>query len=217
MQALSVRIFPVILLLLSTQIFAAEVNTKDPYELVKQVSNQVFDRFQQDKSLITQDKNYIEVIVTDELMPYVDYKYTAYKVMGQYLRETNDDQRDRFVEAFKSYLIATYAQTLTEYSDQTLAFDPAVDFRQEKFADVNMQIIENGRPPIKVQFKARRLKDGTWKVFDLVAEGVSLLASKQSEISNLIRQQGIESVITMLNEKAQQKIDNQTQTGGNPA
>jgi phospholipid transport system substrate-binding protein len=42
-----------------------------------------------------------------------------------------------------------------------------------------------------------------------VAEGVSLLASKQSEISNLIRQQGIEAVITMLNDKTQQNIDRQ--------
>lgn len=217
MRSLLVRIFTIVLLLCSTQVFASEVNTKDPYELVKQVANQIFDRFQQDKAITEQDLNHIEVIVTDELMPYIDYKYTAYKVMGQYLRETNDDQRERFVEAFKGYLIATYAQTLTEYSNQTLAFDPGYDFSKEKFVDVNMQIIEQGRPPIKVQFKARRLKDNTWKVFDLIAEGVSLLASKQSEISNLIRQQGIESVITMLNDKAQQKIDDQAQSGANPS
>jgi phospholipid transport system substrate-binding protein len=79
----------------------------------------------------------------------------------------------------------------------------------KKIVEVNVQIIEKGRPPIKIQFKARRLKDNTWKAFDLVAEGVSLLASKQSEISNLIRQQGIEAVITMLNDKTQQNIDRQ--------
>lgn len=217
MKSLLVSIFSAVLLLCSTQISAAEVNTQDPYELVKQVANQIFDRFQQDKAITEQDLNHIEVIVTDELMPYIDYKYTAYKVMGQYLRETSDDQRERFVEAFKGYLIATYAQTLTEYSNQTLAFDPGYDFSKEKFVDVNMQIIEQGRPPIKVQFKARRLKDNTWKVYDLIAEGVSLLASKHAEISNLIRQQGIESVITMLNDKAQQKIDDQAQSGANPS
>ncbi|MGZ9897106.1 MlaC/ttg2D family ABC transporter substrate-binding protein [Shewanella gaetbuli] len=190
----------------SATIWSAEVDETDPFKLVEQVANQTFDRFKKDKAIIDEDLSYLKVIVAEELMPHVDYKYAAYKVMGQYLRETTEDQRLRFVEAFKGYLIATYAQALTEYTDQKVSFSPATDFSQEKMVDVSVNIIEQGRPPIKIQFKARRLKDNTWKAFDLVAEGVSLLASKQSEISNLIRQQGIESVITMLNDKTQQKI-----------
>ncbi|WP_373284858.1 MlaC/ttg2D family ABC transporter substrate-binding protein [Shewanella inventionis] len=186
-----------------------EINTNDPYEMIKQVANKTFDRFKQDRALIDSDLSHLKVIVNEELMPYVDYKYAAYKVMGQYLRDTTPDQRDRFVEAFEGYLVATYAQALTEYTNQAVEFDPATDFKNEKIVEVNVQIIEKGRPPIKVQFKARRLKDNTWKAFDLVAEGVSLLASKQSEISNLIRQQGIEAVISMLNDKTKQKIDRQ--------
>ncbi|WP_390904130.1 MlaC/ttg2D family ABC transporter substrate-binding protein [Shewanella phaeophyticola] len=186
-----------------------EINLNDPYEMIKQVANKTFDRFKQDRALIDSDLSHLKVIVNEELMPYVDYKYAAYKVMGQYLRDTTPDQRDRFVEAFEGYLVATYAQALTEYTNQTVEFDPASDFSDEKIVEINVQIIEKGRPPIKIQFKARRLKDDTWKAFDLVAEGVSLLASKQSEISNLIRQQGIEAVISMLNDKTKQKIDRQ--------
>ena len=186
-----------------------EINIKDPYELIKQASNRMFDRFKQDKAIIDNDLSHLKVIVHEELMPFVDYKYAAYKVMGQYLRDTTVDQRNRFVEAFEGYLVATYAQALTKYTNQTVKFDPPSDFSDEKIVEVNVQIIENGRPPIKIQFKVRRLKNDSWKAFDLVAEGVSLLASKQSEISNLIRQNGIESVITMLNDKTQQKIDRQ--------
>jgi phospholipid transport system substrate-binding protein len=186
-----------------------KVNVQNPYEMIKQVSNMTFDRFKSDKALIDADLSHLKVIVREELMPYVDYKYAAYKVMGQYLSGTTVDQRNRFVEAFEGHLVATYAQALTEYTNQKVAFDPPSDFSDEKIVEVNVQIIEQGRPPIKIQFKARRLKDNTWKAFDLVAEGVSLLASKQSEISNLIRQQGIEAVITMLNDKTQQSIDRQ--------
>ncbi|QDE32591.1 MULTISPECIES: phospholipid-binding protein MlaC [Shewanella] len=184
-----------------------EVNTHDPYVMIQQVANMTFDRFKTDKELINNDLGYLKVIVREELMPYVDYKYAAYKVMGQYLKDTTVDQRNRFVDAFEGYLVATYAQALTEYTNQTVAFDPSSDFSNEKIVEVNVQVIEQGRPPIKIQFKTRRLKDDSWKAFDLIAEGVSLLATKQSEISNLIRQQGIEAVITMLNDKTQQKID----------
>ncbi|MGS0728111.1 MlaC/ttg2D family ABC transporter substrate-binding protein, partial [Shewanella sp. 0m-11] len=180
---------------------SADIDQTNPFTMVEEVANKTFARFHQDEKLIASDPDHLKVIVTEELMPYIDYKYASYKVLGQYLRETSKDQRDRFVEAFRDYLVSTYAQAFTEYTDQTVEYGRAEDFADEKFVSVNVQVVEQGRPPIKLQFKARRLKNGTWKAFDLVAEGVSLLSSKQSEITNLVRQQGIESVITMLKER----------------
>ncbi|GIU41209.1 toluene tolerance protein [Shewanella sairae] len=188
----------------------AKVDQSNPFTLVEQVANKTFARFHQDEKLIAADPDHLKVIVTEELMPYIDYKYASYKVLGQYLRDTTKDQRNRFVEAFRGYLIATYAQAFTEYTDQTVEYAKPEDFAGEKFVNVNVQIVEQGRPAIKLQFKARRLKDGTWKAFDLIAEGVSLLSSKQSEITNLVRQQGIEPVIQMLNERTQKHIELQS-------
>ncbi|MCE9687078.1 ABC transporter substrate-binding protein [Shewanella sp. AS16] len=187
------------------------INTMDPYAMVKAVANKTFDRFHQDKAIIDKDMDHLKLIVREELMPYIDSKYASYKVLGQYLRDTTADQRERFVQAFEGYLIATYAQAFTEYTDQKVEFSPAIDFSKEKMVDVNVQIIEAGRPPIKLQFKVRRLKDNSWKAFDLVAEGVSLLASKQSEVTNLVRQQGIEAVIDMLNERTKAHVTKASQ------
>ena len=84
----------VIVSLLSVTAQAAEaIDTHDPYKLVQQVSNKTFDRFTQDKALIDADLSHLKAIVREELMPYVDYKYAAYKVMGQYLRDTTPEQR----------------------------------------------------------------------------------------------------------------------------
>lgn len=184
-----------------------EIDTTNPYTLVEAVSQKTFARFNQDKQLIVDNPDHLKVIVTEELMPYIDYKYASYKVLGQYLRDTTKDERARFVEAFRGYLISTYAQAFTEYTDQTVEFSPAKDFTGEKMVNVNVRIIDKGRPDISLQFKARRLKDDTWKAFDLVAEGVSLLSSKKSEITNLVRQKGIEPVIEMLIERTETHID----------
>nr|WP_275659019.1 ABC transporter substrate-binding protein [Shewanella sp. Isolate11] len=175
-----------------------EVNVKDPYEMVKSAANKTFARFHQDIDTIKANPDHLKVIVSEELMPYIDYKYAAYKVMGSYLRESTPEQREKFAEAFKGYLIATYAQAFTEYTNQQVEFSPGSSFADEKMVDVNVQIIEQGRPPIKLQFRVRRLKDDSWKAFDLVAEGVSLLSSKSAELSNLIRQKGIDYVINEL-------------------
>ncbi len=171
-----------------------EINTKDPYAMVKSVADKTFARFHHDIDLIEANPDHLKVIVTDELMPYVDYKYAAYKVMGSYLRDSTPEQRERFTQAFKGYLIATYAQAFTEYTDQEVDFLPGSSFANEKIVDVHVQVIEKGRPPIKLQFRVRRLKDDTWKAFDLVAEGISLLSSKTAELTNLIRQKGLDEV-----------------------
>ncbi|QFU24486.1 ABC transporter substrate-binding protein [Shewanella eurypsychrophilus] len=189
----------------------SEVNTMDPYDMVEAVANNTFARFHQDVDIIKANPDHLKVIVSDELMPYIDYKYASYKVMGTHLKATTKEQRQRFVKAFQGYLVSTYAQAFTEYTDQQVKFSPAKDFSQEKMVNVNIEIFEAGRPPIKLAFKVRRLKDNSWKAFDLVAEGVSLLASKSSEISNLIRQKGIDSVILELEQRTKGHISSKAQ------
>lgn len=214
-KRLSRFLLPLVWIFTATTALAddAPINTMDPYAMVKSVANKTFDRFYQDKALIDADADHLKVIVREELMPYIDYKYASYKVLGQYLKESTEDQRNRFVDAFEGYLVSTYAQAFTEYTNQKVEFSPGSDFSNEKIVDVNVQIIEAGRPPIKLLFKVRRLKDDSWKAFDLVAEGVSLLSSKQSEISNLIRQQGIDAVIKMLEERTKDKVTKQSKAG----
>lgn len=183
-----------------------EVNTMDPYAMVESVANNTFARFHQDVDIIKADPDHLKVIVSDELMPYIDYKYASYKVMGTHLKATTKEQRSRFVTAFQGYLVSTYAQAFTEYTDQKVKFSQAKNFANEKMVEVSVEIVAVGRPPIKLSFKVRRLKDDSWKAFDLVAEGVSLLASKSSEITNLIRQRGIDSVILELEQRTQGRI-----------
>ena len=54
-----------------------------------------------------------------------------------------------------------------------------------------------------VSFKVRKnRKTNEWKAFDMVAEGVSLLDSKQAELSGIIRQKGLPYVTELLKKKS---------------
>ncbi|EKE71480.1 ABC transporter substrate-binding protein [Gallaecimonas xiamenensis] len=193
----------------STLAQAVEVDRKDPYSMVEQAAQQAFDRLKAEQPQVQQDPNVLKVIVRDELLPYVDYRYASLKVIGRNLPKVSADQRDRFIGAFKNYLVTTYAQAFTQYRDQQVSFersdlDPN---RQQKIASVKARIIETGRPEISLIFKARlNSKTGDWGVYDMVAEGISLLASKQAELEGLIRQKGIDEVTEMLKEKAEVPI-----------
>lgn len=184
-------------LLVSAQAFA--INAQDPYSLVKDAAGKTFLRLEQDAPQVKKDPNHLRTIVREELMPYVDNKFAAYKVIGAELKNTTPEQRDRFVKAFTDYIVATYADALGKYDKQTIQVESSQPVDDKKEVSVKVTVIDPSKPEINVVFQLRKnSRTGEWKVFDMVAEGVSLLSSKQSELGGSIRQKGIDSVSSML-------------------
>ena len=173
----------------------------DPYALVNEAASKTFARLQKDQPQIKQDPAYLRQIIREELMPYVDNKFASFKVIGSNIKNTTSEQRERFVLAFTDYIVATYADALAKYNDQTIKVEPAKPIDGDKIVSVNVAVLSKGKPDVSVIFKLRQNnKTGEWKAFDMVAENVSLLASKQSELGGMIRDKGIDAVSTMLEE-----------------
>ena len=185
----------------------AEVDKKDPYQMIKTVADITFKRFANEQSAIQVEPNLLKTIVREELMPYINYQYAAYKVIGSNFKKTNKDERAEFVPAFREYLITSYAQVFTLYNNQKVEFAPAKDFSDQRVVSVETSVMEPGRAPINISFRVRKhKKTGDWKAYDMVAEGISLLDSKQAELSSLIRQKGLAHVTEMLKEKSERSI-----------
>jgi phospholipid transport system substrate-binding protein len=187
---------------------AEEVDKKDPYQMIKTVAEITFKRFANEQSAIRKEPNLLKTIVREELMPYINYQYAAYKVIGSNFKKTNKADRAEFVPAFREYLITSYAQVFTLYNNQDVEFAPARDFSDDRVVSVGTSVIELGRAPINISFRVRKhKKTGEWKAYDMVAEGISLLDSKQAELSSLIRQKGLSHVTEMLKEKSEKSIE----------
>lgn len=184
------------------------VNKKDPYAMIQTVADITFKRFASEQTQIRQNPNLLKDIVREELVPYINYQYAAFKVIGgSNFKKTTKEQRAAFVPVFRDYLITSYAQVFTLYNNQEVRFAPAKDFSKEKVVAVKTTVIEPGRDPIDISFRVRKSKKtGEWKAYDMVAEGISLLDSKQAELSSLIRQKGLPYVTEMLKEKADKDI-----------
>ena len=176
--------------------------------MIKTVADITFKRFANEQAAIQVEPNLLKTIVREELMPYINYQYAAYKVIGSNFKKTNKTERAEFVPAFREYLITSYAQVFTLYNNQKVEFAPPKDFTDERVVSVATSVLEPGRPPIDISFRVRKhKKTGDWKAYDMVAEGISLLDSKQAELSSLIRQKGLSHVTEMLKEKSQKNIE----------
>lgn len=186
------------------------IRNDNPQELLKEVAEQTFERIAADRDKIDKNPNYLKTIVEEEMMPYVDSLYASKKVLGRYFRDTDKEQRERFYRAFYDYLVATYARAFTQYDEDkhTISFEPSAELADDaRSAVVRTRVKEEGRPEIRMDFRIRYDSDEEiWKAYDLVVEGISLLNSKQSEISAVIRANGINKTIELIEEKAAEPI-----------
>jgi len=194
--------------MLAANVSAAEIDKTQPYQMMKQVSEQAFDRLKSEQPKVQQDPDYLKVIVEEELMPYVNEKYAALKLLGPNLKGAKREDVGQFIISFRAYLVSSYAQVLTQYTDQNIAFGPEPKLDPKKsITGIKVEILDSPRPNIKLEFKLRKdKKTGEWQAFDMIAEGISLLSSKQSEWSGKLRQEGILAVAQELEGLAQQPI-----------
>ena len=177
---------------------AQATDATDPYALVDQAAKQTFARLKADQAQVKSNPDHLRVIIREELLPYVDNRFAAYKVLGNQIKQTTPAQRDAFVDVFTEYMVSSYADALAHFDKQTVKGQPGTA-AESNITAVNVSVKEAGKPDIFLEFKLRKNnKTGEWKAFDMVAEGISLLSAKQNELGGLIRQNGIDAVIAQL-------------------
>jgi len=210
MNVLLKLVFVIVLCLtgLTTVHASQDISRKDPHALIEQASARTFERFRQDKALIDSDINHLKVIVEQELMPYIHHKYSAAKVLGKNRKKMTKEEFNQFSEVFREYLIYTYANVFTLYDHQKVVYASPKKASSGRIVSVRVSIIDDNRPPIKIDFKLiKSKKSGDWSAFDMSAEGISMVASKQKEFSTVIRKHGVKYLMEQLAKKSKMSVE----------
>ena len=184
-----------------TQTVRAETS---PYVLMQQASDKLFADIKNNQAKIKKDPNYLRNIVRNDLLPYVQVNYAGSLVLGSYFKSTTPEQREKFFKAFSDFIEQAYAQVLTAYTDQNIQIEPAKEVGDKNLVSIRVNIMQNGgQAPIKLDFKWRKnSKTGEWQAYDMVAEGVSMVVTKQNEWSGILRQQGIDALTAQIQKSA---------------
>ena len=187
--------------LLVTQTVRAETS---PYVLMQQASDKLFADIKSNQAKIKKDPNYLRTIVRNDLLPYVQVNYAGSLVLGSHFKSTTPEQREKFFKAFSDFIEQAYAQVLTAYTDQNIQIEPAKEVGDKNLVSIRVNIMQNGgQAPIKLDFKWRKnSKTGEWQAYDMVAEGVSMVVTKQNEWSGILRQQGIDALTAQIQKSA---------------
>lgn len=202
------RLMMVALLVIAPLSAATAADQTNPYKLMDEAAQKTFDRLKNEQPQIRANPDYLRTIVDQELLPYVQVKYAGALVLGQYYKSATPAQRDAYFAAFREYLKQAYGQALAMYHGQTYQIAPEQPLGDKIIVPIRVTIIDpNGRPPVRLDFQWRKnSQTGNWQAYDMIAEGVSMITTKQNEWGTLLRTKGIDGLTAQLKSISQQKI-----------
>lgn len=153
-----------------------------------------------------EDPQLVQELMVEILDPHVDFELLSRLVLGRHWRTATPIERERFIAAFRTSLISTYAAVLSSNMDCVLAVLDSggmaltvrrvVTGEDPRRATVRTQL-NLGEQVVAVDFQLTA-RSGRWKIFDVVIEGISFAASRRSEFAGLLQQQTLEQLIERL-------------------
>lgn len=171
-----------------------------PDVLVREVTNEVLEIVRADEALRAGEKHRVMELVDAKVLPHFDFRRMTMLAVGRDWRDASAEQQVRLTEAFRTLLVRTYSNALTQYRDQTVAFRPAHFAATDKRVQVRTEVHQSGAQPIGIDYMLEQSEAG-WKVFDVIVAGVSLVTTYRSSFADEVRSGGVEGLLKSLEAK----------------
>jgi phospholipid transport system substrate-binding protein len=193
-------VFGIVLLLI---VGASGAWADQPMEVVKHVINNALDVLSNTAIPKAQRRQMVKNIVD----PHFDYREMAKLSLGPTWYRISADQRDEFVHLFANLLEASYSDKIVKYAQRVKIDYTRVIPMGENHVEVRTVVVKpNDRIPLNYRLLN---EDGTWKVYDVVIEGVSLVANYRSQFRRIIHRSSYADLVRRL----QTKVSEMKRTG----
>ena len=131
-----------------------------------------------------------------------DYVYLSRMTLGRNWLNLDDSQRSEFVELYRQLLEKNYMGQLLKYTDEKVVFDRQTMMSDTK-AEVHSNIVSSDK---KIPITSRMVqRDGDWKVYDLVIEGISLMSNYRTQFNDILSRQTPAEMLAILRKKVSEK------------
>lgn len=197
----STNLIIIVFLLLS--FFIAQVamagNTIAPAKKIEQLFSKIEQEVNTLKHKQVFNKQELKQLLNQHLMPEVNNRYFALKVLGKHVKTMDDNLKRGYVNELENQLMLSYANLLSKYNNEKVLVTSEKISSNNKHAQVAINVI-NQQKTVSAVIKLNKNSENQWLIFDIVIEGISLLQSKQSEVQSSISKIGIEKTLEKLKE-----------------
>jgi phospholipid transport system substrate-binding protein len=177
-----------------------------PRELVERTTEELRTAVIREQEAIKKDPNRAIDLVDRIVSPHVDTIWVSKWILGKHWRRATPEQRQQFIDAYRKLLLRIYAVRVGDYTDVEVTYLP-VRTNNDKGTRVTVrtQVSHQGKSPVRIDYRLHQ-KESTWKVYDVIAEGISIVATFRAAVNAEVRNYGIDGLIARLNVKNAQPL-----------
>ena len=194
------KFFAGCLLMMAAISAPAFADDKAPDVLVRDVTGDVLAIVRADKSIQAGNTTRVLELVDEKVLPHFNFRRMTMLAVGRDWRSATPDQQNRLTVAFRTLLVRTYSNALTQYHDQVIDFKPLRANPDDKQVKVSTEIRQSGAQPVIIDYSLEKTDQG-WKVFDVIVAGVSLVTNYRGSFGDEIRAKGIDGLIASIEAK----------------
>ncbi len=175
----------------------SEVAAGPPDAVVAQVNETLLGAMQEAESLAFQGRY-------DRLAPVFGaafhFPFMARVAAGRYWRDLDQAQRKQLADAFAHMSVTTYAARFDGYSGQSFEVGETIE-QPRGGALVRNRLFKSDGEAVSIDYLLRDF-DGRWRIVDVFLDGsISEIATKRSEYTSILDQDGLEGLLARIHEK----------------
>jgi len=123
-------------------------------------------------------------------------------VVGKEGEKLTEEQQKKLADVFTRISVASYAHNFKDFSGEEFIIDSEEETKNGGVVIHSHLTIPDDKP-VKFDYMLKE-KGASWRIINIIANGVSDLALKRSEYTAILQRDGFDALISQINEK----IDN---------
>ena len=165
-----------------------------PSQLVLDNSQRILTTLEKRRAEFTANRGKLEQFVSGEFNAMFDRDYAARQVLGRHGRGASDADVKLFADALADSLMRRYGSSLLDFNTKLrVRIKSEVALPRGLGVKVSSEMLRSGGEPIPVDYLMRQ-SGGTWKVFDVMVEGVSFVQTFRQQFDNELTHKSIRQV-----------------------
>ncbi len=116
--------------------------------------------------------------------------------LGRHWRAATPEQRQEYLRLFRLYVLEVYASRLDNYSGQSFTVVKAHPIDDEDTL-VNTEVSQTDAEPLRVDYRVRA-RQGSYKIIDVIVEGISLVRAQREEFASIIKHEGFDGLLELM-------------------
>ena len=127
-----------------------------------------------------------------------DFNQMARRSLGRQWGRITPAERNEFTRLFTDLLERTYVNQIQGFNDERVVFTR--ERSDGNYAEVESRILTRTGKQFSVNYKSL-LVDGEWKIYDIVAENISLVNNYRSQFRRILARSSYKELIRRIRQK----------------